>query len=506
MSTIKPITGLATLHKQPTLGQWQAVIIQSMNLRQQVEQFIQENALFQPGATLVLGVSGGPDSLCLLDLLTELSTSWRLSLHVAHVNHGLRAEAVEEAEYVRVEAEARKWPFYTRVVDTKDYAAQHKQSLEEAARNLRYQFLAEVAWQVKAQGVAVAHIQNDQAETVLMHFLRGSGLSGLKGMMPKTILENARIGEFSQPPSLQLVRPLLATRRAEVEAYCAERGLKPVQDASNSDTTFFRNRLRHALLPALTQYNPNIYSVLSRTATILAGEYALAQEYVEHYWKTHAQATESNVQFELTRWRAFSLPLQRALLRHAIHHLRPSLRDIDFTPLDAAVRWSRSALTGGQCDVADGLCLYINYNAVMVREWEAEAPALVTVPQLAVDGTLAAGWEFRVTLLPTWTLAELENNANAWRTFIDADKLSEPLALRPRREGDRLQPLGQSGHVKLSDLFINRKIEAGRRARWPLVVSGEAIVWAAGLRLAEPFKVTADTKTVLKLEFVKRET
>lgn len=472
-----------------------------MGLRQQVENFIRENALFQPGARLVLAVSGGPDSLCLLDLLTELSKTWRLNLQVAHLNHGLRPEAAEEAKRVRTEAEARGWPFHLREVDTQSYAVQHKQSLEEAARNLRYQFLVEVAQSVKAQSVAVAHTQNDQAETVLMHFLRGSGLSGLKGMLPRT--EPWRRGEFPNSPVLSLIRPLLATSRTEVEAYCVERGLNPVQDASNSDTTFFRNRLRHELLPMLSHYNPNIVSVLSRTATVLAGEHALAQEYVEQFWSTYAQATETSVQFELTRWRAFSLPLQRALLRRAIEQLRPGLRDIDFTPLDAAVRWSHAATTGGQCDVADGLCLYINYNAVIVREWETELPASAAVPQLTTEGTLGAGWVFRAALLPNWTLAELESNTHAWRTFVDADKLTESVTLRPRREGDRIQPLGQSGHVKLSDLFINRKIEAGQRANWPLVVSGGAIVWVPGLHLAEPFKITSRTQQVLQMEFLR---
>jgi tRNA(Ile)-lysidine synthase len=471
-----------------------------MSLRQPIEQFIRENALFMPGQTLVLGVSGGPDSLCLLDLLTELSTVWRWNLHVAHVNHGLRPEAAEEAERVRAEAEARGWPFHLHTVDTRGHAAHHKQSLEEAARNLRYQFLAETAHHVKAHSLVVAHTQNDQAETVLMHFLRGSGLSGLKGMMPKT--ENWRIGELPNSPILSLARPLLSTSRAEVEAYCAERGQKPLLDSSNSDTTFFRNRLRHELLPVLEKYNPNIYSVLSRTATVLTGEQALAQEYVEQQWRTYAQATSENVQFELIRWRAFSLPVQRALLRRAVQHLRPSLRDIDFTPLDAAVRWSRAANTGGQCDVADGLCLYINYNAVMVREWETAWPASAAGPQLAADGTLVAGWEFRAAPLPNWNLAELANNTLAWRTFVDADKLIEPLTLRTRREGDRIQPLGQSGHSKLSDLFINRKIEANLRAHWPLVMSGAAIVWVPGLHLAEPFKVTEQTKNVIQLEFI----
>lgn len=474
-----------------------------MGLRQQVENFIRENALFPPGVTLVLGVSGGPDSLCLLDLLTELSATWRWKLSVAHVNHGLRPEAAEEAEQVRAEAEARGWPFHLRAVDTHSHAAHHKQSLEEAARNLRYQFLAEVAQQVKAHSIVVAHTQNDQAETVLMHFLRGSGLSGLKGMTPKVEHWTLRDGEFSTSLILSLARPLLATSRAEVEAYCTERGLNPTLDASNSDTTFFRNRLRHELLPVLAQYNPNIYSVLSRTATVLAGEQALAQEYVEHHWRTYAQATASNAQFELIRWRAFSLPLQRALLRRAIQHLRPSLRDVDFTPLEAAVRWSRAATTGGQCDVADGLCLYLNYNAVIVREWETDFPASTAVPQLTAEGTLVAGWEFRAAPLPNWTLAELESNTNAWCTFADADKITEPLTLRPRREGDRIQPLGQSGHVKLSDLFINRKIEAHLRANWPLVVSGAAIVWVPGLHLAEPFKVTTHTQQVLQMEFLR---
>jgi tRNA(Ile)-lysidine synthase len=479
----------------------------AVSLHRDVRHYIETHQLFQPGAHLVLGVSGGPDSLCLLDVLTELSGDWNLSLYVAHLNHGLRAEAAAEAERVRAEAEARGWPFFLEKADTGVYASSRKLSREEAARVLRYGFLARTAQHVGAAAIAVAHTADDQAETVLMHFLRGSGLAGLRGMLPKTRLGDWRleINDQSLVSNLDLVRPLLATTRANVEAYCAARGLRPVYDASNADTTFFRNRLRHELLPLLSTYNPNLRAVLGRTAEVLAGEYEIVQQALEQEWQALTCAEHESVTFDLPKWRLLALPLQRALLRRAVSHLRNHLRDVDFVPIESAVRFSRTAPPGRVCDVVAGLCLAVEPERLVLRAWDYELAAPDDLPLLDDNAALSAGWQFVTAELPAG-LPNFETGATAWRQFVDADALAEPPRLRTPRPGDRFQPLGLAGHsTKLSDFFINQKVPVALRMRWPLVVSGEVIIWVAGLRLDERFKVTGGTRRVLMLEFTRNE-
>jgi tRNA(Ile)-lysidine synthase len=456
---------------------------------------------------LVLGVSGGPDSLCLLDVLTTLSGEWNLILAVAHLDHGLRAEAAAEAQRVRSEAEAHGWGFFLEQVDTRVYAAQHNLSLEEAARVLRYSFLARVAQTVGASAIAVAHTADDQAETVLMHFLRGSGLAGLRGMLPKTRIDESRwmIDESRSTQHAALViRPLLSVTRAEVEAYCAEHGLRPVYDASNADTTFFRNRLRHELLPALETYNPNLRAVLGRTAAVLAGEYDIVQRTVEADWAELARADSAHVSFDLKTWRALNVPRQRALLRRAVAHLRAHLRDVDFTPIEVAVSFSLTAQSGRACDVTAGLCLAVEAEQLLLRAWDYEQAAPDDLPLLDERGSLAPGWQFDVIEMAARP-SDFNANTGGWSEYVDAGALVESLSLRTPRPGDRFQPLGLAGHsAKLSDFFINRKVAAALRQHWPLVTCGETVVWVAGLRLDERFKVTEATRRTLKLEFIRR--
>ncbi|MBF8286018.1 MAG: tRNA(Ile)-lysidine synthase [Anaerolineales bacterium] len=503
-----------------------------MDLRKRVWQFIEERDLLRPGDRVVVGVSGGPDSLCLLDVLHSLADDRSLTLQVAHLNHGLRPEAAEaDAERVRAEAEKRGLTFHIETADTGAHARAYKQSIEEAARDLRYAFLTRVALAVGAPVIAVAHTADDQAETVLMHFLRGSGLAGLRGMLPKLdvgswtpeLRREIGAADFQPPTSnllpLTLIRPLLTTSRAEVEAYCVEHSLQPVQDATNLDTTFFRNRLRHELLPQLERYNPNIRSVLRRVAEVMAGDYEILRGVVWEKWEQVARVEPGRVMFDRAGWLVLTVPEQRALLREAVARLRPGLRDIDFTPLEHAVQFSRTAALGRSCDVLGGLRLSISLADVMVSAWtDADVPVPADRPLVSADGQLSPGWRFCVEMLGPgeWSLDEVEANASGWQVCIDAARLPlsrravSPgegaggwgLQVRARLPGDRFQPLGLNGHsLKVSDFMINAKIEKNLRDRWPLVVCGDDIVWVAGLRLDERFKVTPETTTVLRLQF-----
>jgi tRNA(Ile)-lysidine synthase len=215
--------------------------------------------LLDRGSSIVVGVSGGPDSLCLLHALRELAPEYDLRLHVAHLNHQLRGdEAKADANFVRDLAQQWNLPCMIEARDVKAFAQTHKLSIEEAARQMRYGFLIEVASAQSSNTIAVAHNADDQAESVLMHFLRGSGLAGLRGMLPKTRISDFRflIADSeskikNQKSKICIVRPLLDVPRTAIEEYCAQHHLQPRIDATNADTTYFRNRLRHELLPLL---------------------------------------------------------------------------------------------------------------------------------------------------------------------------------------------------------------------------------------------------------------
>ncbi len=489
-----------------------------MDLARQVRKFADDHGLLPPGERIVAGVSGGPDSLCLLELLHRLAPTLRIEVTVAYLNHGWRPEAAAEAEIVRSQAHARGLNFVTAEVDSRAYARAHHLSLEEAARELRYAFLAETARHVGAAYIAVAHTADDQAETVLMHFLRGAGLAGLRGMLPKSEINPGITGpklaagpDSAGPRRLWLVRPLLETRRADVEAYCAEHDLHPVHDATNLDTRYFRNRLRRDLFPELEAYNPRLRAGLSRNAQVLAGEYELLQSLVDNLWRRVARQATGQVIFNRVEWLRLTVPEQRALLREAAARLLGHPRDIEFAPIESAVQFSRRAATGRSCEMLGGLKLAVAYAQLRlslpgVQHWLDE-----DVPLLDVENRLASGWQFRVMPLgrSDWTQEQISATGTQWRVYLDADRVDGALRLRRRLPGDSFHPLGLNGHrQKVSDCMINAKLDGALRDRWPLVVCArgagdEDIIWVAGIKTDDRFKITPQTQTVWQLEFAR---
>lgn len=435
---------------------------------------------------LVVGVSGGPDSLALLAYLRESS----YPLLVASFNHRLRPQAGEDVAHVQGIAEAMGLPFVTDSADVAAYAAAEGLSVEEAARDLRYRFLFRVARQAGAQAVAVGHTADDQAETVLMHFLRGAGLAGLKGMPARVLLP---VFDAEIP----LVRPLLAWARTQTEAFCREKGLNFLTDASNTDTTYFRNRLRHDLLPVLASYNPQIRQTLAKTAAALQGDYELLNTLVEQAWQKVVLGTSSRyVAFDRVQLQNLSPALRRTLLRKAAFALKPGLRDVNFDALERA-----STLKA--VDVAGGLKTWVEGERFFLTDDEAALPA--DWPQLgqplAVGDEaleLGAGW---VLVPETLVAQDVSLVSDHFSACFDADLTADRLQVRPVRMGDRFEPLGMPRQtIKLSDLFVNLKIPKRFRKNWPVVCVEDEIAWVPGLRMGEKFKVTANTQRVVKLE------
>ncbi|NCP86715.1 MAG: tRNA lysidine(34) synthetase TilS [Anaerolineae bacterium CG_4_9_14_3_um_filter_57_17] len=441
---------------------------------------------------LLAAVSGGADSLALLYFLRESGQR----VVVAHFNHQLRPEADADEAFVRQTAEILNLPFLRGSTDVAAFAQQQHLSLEEAARKLRYRFLFHAARQAAAQAVVTGHTADDQAETVLMHFLRGAGLPGLKGMTPRTLLP-------AFDPQIPLLRPLLGWTRAQTEDYCHARGLVYRTDSSNTDTAYLRNRLRHELLPLLETYNPQIRQTLAKTATLLQEEEELLFQMTDSTWERVAVRAESGfVQFDLMQLEQLSPALRRRLFRKAAFSLRPALRDVDFSALERAASLQPETLAGGLKTFLEGESLYLAESASALPVDVAQVHGQWTVEN-GQTYDLGNGWSLTSKIMPAQFSFSTANSpfSDNFSAALDTGLIGDKLQLRAPHPGEHFEPLGMPGKtVKLSDLFINLKIPKRLRKNWPLICVETEIAWIPGLRMAEKFRVTEKTLRVTQLK------
>jgi tRNA(Ile)-lysidine synthase len=468
----------------------------------------------EPERTLLVAVSGGPDSLCLLHALWSLG----YPIIVAHFDHSLRPESEAEAEAVRGYARQMSLACVVGKEDVQAVARTQGLSLEEAARTARYRFLLRQAYLHGAQAVAAGHTADDQVETVLMHLLRGAGLAGLGGMEYRS-LPNA----WSQ--DIPLVRPLLGVWRAEILDYLDEHGLQANLDASNLDTRFYRNRLRLEALPYLEKLNPGARQRLWRMADIARRDDHALESLAEAAWQ--ACLLESGVGYlalDVAGLQSHPPALQRRLARRAIACLRPGLRDIDYDAIQRMLDFLDAPERHGPIDLIAGLRLERAGGRLWLATWEADLPGGAW-PQVKSEQELLLQVPGEVGLPNDWRLSaealpanpalyeQVRQNTDSYQAWLDLDRLALPLSVRARRPGERMCPLGMQGHsLKLSDLMINLGLPRRARASWPLVVGGVAasgiaaggeIAWLPGYRLAHPFRLTPETRHILHLRLAK---
>ena len=464
-------------------------------LERLVLRFAREHGLFAGQKRALLAVSGGPDSAALLLILAHLREALGLALWVAHFDHGLRRRAQREAEraFVSRLAEELGLPFLFGQGNTRTHARQHRLSLEEAARALRYAFLAGEAERLGADSVATGHTANDQAETVLMHIVRGSGLAGIGGMRPRAPWP------FPDYPGLVLVRPLLAVSRRQSERYCQEEGLSPCLDVTNLLLEPLRNRVRHELLPLLRRYNPRVEQALLRLASAAAADTAYLDETANLFWQALAQRSQRCVEFPRLELAALSPALQSRLLLAAARHLLGDTPPVEAVHIQAMQGALAPRLVGTRrLSLPAGLGFAIEGQSVRLTVGE-EAPAQ-PIPEtpLALPGrTEVPGWRVEAAILP----AEAATTADAHEAFLDLDALGSALTVRSRRPGDRLRPVGLGGEKKLQDLLVDAKVPRDQRDAVPLVCASWGIAWVVGHRLDERAKVGKNTRRVVRLRF-----
>jgi len=463
-----------------------------MDLTQQIGDYVAREALLEPKQRLVVGVSGGADSLCLMDSLHRLG----YRLVVAHFDHRLRPESSAEAETVRKLAASYGLPVEIGSMDP----PRERGSSEQLARIERYRFLARVATRRRIRTLAVGHTADDQVETVLMHLLRGAGPPGLRGMLPRTRLD-AWMGN-PKAPGLTVIRPLLELRRAQTAAHCATHGLVILDDPSNRDLRFLRNRLRHELIPQLLAYSPGLEATLLRTAKLMAAETELVDDLVEFNWSSWVRELGPGA-LSLNRERLLAAPLtlRRAALRRAILTLRPEQRDIGFEAIErglASLRDSRRQTVIGQLEL-------LPLRGDLILKTITAPLAFPDLPQLRTPAVRRLRIPGTVRLANRWAIdfrsvgRSSRRGIKAGQVRFDLDRLPDKLVLRAPRPSDRLQPVGMHGTLKLADLFINRKVPKLARARWPVLVSGEDLIWIPDLHRSRIARPSSKSKRLLEL-------
>jgi tRNA(Ile)-lysidine synthase len=447
--------------------------------------------MVRKGDRVLLAVSGGPDSTALLALFAAAAKDLGLALHVAHLDHGWRRSSARDAEFVRRLAIRLKIPVTVGHVDAAEWGAlarereaggRRQSSLEARARTLRRRFLRATAEQVGATRIALGHTMDDQAETLLLHLLRGSGARGLGAIHP--VAE----GLF--------IRPLLGVRRAAILSYLKTRRLAWRSDPTNRDLRLTRNRIRRRLLPILEKsFNIAAVPILARAAALLRDEDAWMDVLAREAFDRCAVVAGDRVTLDTARLEAMPAALQRRVVRLTFRTVRGHLRGLGFRHVERA----RGLISGG-LDFPGGLRVTRSNGRLEIhaagkratsgcREALCPVPGEVAVPDLGI--------RLRARCLGA---SEALPEPGPDRALLDADRIEAPLLVRPRRPGDRFVPLGGPGTRRLKSFLIDRKVPVDARGHIPLVVSGERIAWVVGHRIDDRFKITPRTRRVLVLE------
>lgn len=454
------------------------------DLQTRITTVIRQNQLFKPGDTLIIGLSGGADSTALLDLLAALP-AFPLRLVAAHLNHCLRG-AVSDADeqFCRELAAGYKIPFESRRVDIKAAAAVDSLNLEDAGRRARISFFDELFTRWQAAAVVLAHHADDQAETVLMRLLRGSGMTGLAGMPWR----NGR----------GYIRPLLDITRGEIEAYLAERRLNWREDTSNLDITFLRNRIRHELLPLLERYNPAVRKALATAAGLLSEEDALLDALTRQVACQVCRFSGIDATCDITLLKSHPIALQRRLIRLMLSRLAGSLEHITHRHLENILQMTAAARPNLRTSLPQGLIAIREYDRLVIKaldETELDA-AEISIPGPGSYQMPDGSW-LRIEISPL----PVDPGGSPATAFFDADRMPFPWHVRTFRPGDRIQPLGMSGRKKVKDIFIDCKIPLSQRRRTALLFCGSELIWIVGLRTSQLARVDNLSSLVVSAVF-----
>lgn len=462
-----------------------------------VKEAIKKYHMLESGESVVVAVSGGPDSIALLKVLETLSDEYGLTLITAHLNHGLRVEADREAQFVREISKEMGIKFECKTVDINFLRKGTGKSIEDSSRDVRYHFLNDIAKTYHAHKIALGHHLNDQVETVLINFLRGSGPGGLKGMLP------ARDSLY--------IRPLLYVNRTEILSFLEFHKIQFIRDMSNAEEIYLRNRIRHLLIPELkTKYNTKLEENLSNMAEIMRLEDDYMKTLTGKILSEWGAEPDSNdeVRIRISKLRIYHEAVQGRIIRNILRRSTPNGQGIGYAHIKAVQDLAYSNYPSGH--------LNLPYNTTVRREYDFLFFSRGRKFERNIVQEKCDQVFYEVTLPGSVNIAEsgkiikfnfvdppvqIKSNRQDI-VFMDYDKIRFPLIIRAGKPGDRIQPLGMKGTKKIKSFFIDEKIPLNCRKDVPLLLDKESVLWIAGMRISERVKITKKTNRILKVEIV----
>lgn len=439
---------------------------------------IQNNKLIEKNDTIIVGASGGPDSQFLIYLLNSIKDEYKLKIILAHLNHLHRKEAINDENLVKETAHKLNLEFRVKRASMDDYAKTHKISAEDAGRRLRYEFFNELASQYENSKIAIAHNKNDQAETVLMRLIRGTGLDGMVAM-------DFRNGN--------IIRPILSFSKDEIISYLDSNLIPYAIDKTNLSNDYTRNYIRNQIIPEFSTINPKAVDAIYNLSMLLKEDLKIVDRSIDSLYKEIMVLEDENqILFDLSKFDRLEDFYQKRLLRKAIGKLKNNLKDISKKNIDEFL--SLTTLATGKKIIKDDLEFIKNYKtyqlAISQNKENLEDFAFLSLnDEINFNGKI-----IKATLVSSMG----EKNKNI--AYFSFDKLTFPLKLRYREKGDTFKPLGFNHNKKLKDFFIDQKIDRNLRDQIPIILSNDKIIWLVGFRQSEEFKVDKEDKNIIKIE------
>lgn len=461
-------------------------------LIQQVIKTIQQYKMISSGDHVVIGVSGGADSVALLYVLHSLKGRWKLMLTVAHLDHMLRGEeSQKEAAFVKSLADGLEVPCVIEARDVRAFKNEKALSLQEAARDVRYGFFQDVLKRCSAHKIALGHHADDQAETVLMRLLRGASLKGLSGIPP------VREGI--------IIRPLIQSTKQELEGYLKEKNVPYVPDMSASEPHYLRNKIRHELIPLLQkEYNPKIIPALTRMAdTLRQDEEALEAELTRIAGACMVKGRDT-IRCSIGAIRKYHASLYGRLMRKIIAGLKGDTRCLSYKHIEAVCRLLDENGPSRLAQLPGGWCVWREYDALVFARQESSPAGYCytfdTIPECCSIKQLG------LTLCFSVEHGEMDERAlhtsDKHVAFFNYAEVQSPVVVRSWLPGDRFYPLGLGGCKKIKDFFVDRKVPVRQRHRVPILLFNNKVAWICGYRSDDRFKVTTDSHKVLKVRLI----
>ncbi|URN95995.1 MAG: tRNA lysidine(34) synthetase TilS [Candidatus Pristimantibacillus lignocellulolyticus] len=465
-----------------------------MELVEEVWNVAKTEQLWEPGSTIVVAVSGGPDSMALLHILHSIASRDSLQLVVAHVNHGFRPEeSAAEYQLVRQVAEQLALICEYTELDMPLYLEQNTINSQAASRQRRYAFLYEVCERHNAKYIALAHHGDDQAETVLMHILRGTGITGLSGMAIKRPEKN-----------VELIRPLLRMRKDNLILYCQEEHISYLNDSSNEKRDYFRNEVRLDVIPYLQSFNPKLTQSLARLADVAGMEDDWMQQQANQMFVDHVKHQGQSIIINCKALLDAHVALQRRLIKLILSYLSQEATSISFEGIER-IRWAAgdAATSTYRIDVGEGIvCVreydilrFVHINDYSLSQSTKVEPLIIEKQQLPCV-VQYGNWFISCKLYEGD--AQLRNPASRYEAVFDYEAISFPLTIRSREIGDRMNVIGLNGSKKVQDMFVDAKIAVSERDTYPILQqhSGQ-IIWLPGVRRSSYGLVNEKTKAYI---------